>query len=77
MLFRSAFLASADGAAYAPVLASRRTERAYVAPPHRGEQYRQTQVDYLFAPPTGTRHVKVVWAADMALDRVEILHPGR
>lgn len=72
-----AFLASADGAAYAPVLASRRTERAYVAPPHRGEQYRQTQVDYLFAPPTGTRHVKVVWAADMALDRVEILHPGR
>ncbi len=69
-------LASADGQAFAPLLPAARAERAHIAPPHRGDQHRQTQVDYTFAPPAGTRHIKLVWRGPMALDRVEIRHPG-
>lgn len=54
-----------------------RVERAHGAPPHRGDQYRQTQVDYGVTPPPGTRHLKILWRAPMALDRVEIDHAGR
>ena len=70
------FLASADGQTFAPAAISSRVERAYIAPPHRGDQHRRTQVDYTLAPPPGTRHLKVVWSTAMALDRVEIYHPG-
>lgn len=71
------FLASRDGQAFEAVVPSRRAERAHIAPPHRGNQHRQTQVDYTLAPPPGTRHIKVVWSGAMALDRVELSHPGR
>jgi hypothetical protein len=70
-------LASADGADFRAVLPSRRAERAHIAPPHRGEQHRRTQVDYAYAPPAGSRHVKIVWRGPMALDRVEVYHPGK
>jgi hypothetical protein len=59
------------------VAPSKRAERAHIAPPHRGNQHRQTQVDYTLAPPPGTRHIKIVWSGAMALDRVELSHPGR
>jgi len=72
-----AFLASAGGQRFAPVASARRTERAHIAPPHRGEHFRQTQVDYTFVPPAGTRHLKLVWSGPMALDRVELCHPGK
>ncbi len=72
-----AFMASEDGQSFASVIAARRTERAHSAPPHRGDQYRQTQVDYVLLPPAGTRHLKLVWTAPMALDRVEIFQPGK
>jgi len=71
------FLASADGETYETVLPAARAERAHIAPPHQGEQYRQTQVDYTLLPPVGTRCVKLVWRGPMALDRVELRHPGR
>ena len=71
------FLVSPDGQAFAPAAPASRAERPHIAPPHRGNQHRQTQVDYTLAPPAGTRHVKVVWSVPMALDRVELYHPGR
>jgi hypothetical protein len=64
------FLGSADGASFASVRVADRAERAHIAPPHRG-QHPQTQVDYTLAPPAGTRHLKIVWAVPMALDRIE------
>jgi hypothetical protein len=66
------FLGSADGATFAPVRMAGRVEKAHIAPPHRGTQHRQTQVDYTLAPSAGMRHVKVMWTVPMALDRVEI-----
>ncbi len=71
-----AFLVSLDGQAFAPAFPSKRAEKAHSAPPHRGDQYRQTQVDYSLAMPAGSRHLKIVWSVPMALDRVEIYHPG-
>ena len=72
-----AILVSSDGEAFLPVSPSKRSEKAHRAPPHRGEHYRQTQVDYTFTPPKGIRYVRIVWSVPMALDRVEIDHPGR
>jgi len=71
------FLVSADGQTFVPAAPVSRAEKAHIAPPHRGNQHRQTQVDYTFAPSAGTRHVKIVWSVPMALDRVELCHPGR
>jgi len=72
-----AFLVSSDGQTFAPALPVSRAEQAHVAPPHRGSQHRQTQVDYTLTPPAGTRRMKIVWSVPMALDRVEIYHAGR
>jgi beta-mannanase len=72
-----AFLVSVDGQTFAPVATARRTECAHVAPPHRGDRYRQTQVDYVLLPPAGMRHIKFVWSVPMSIDRVEIFHSGR
>ena len=47
-------------------------ERVHVAPPKGDSKIRQTQVDYKVALPGGTRHLKIVWSRQMALDRVEI-----
>jgi len=71
------FLVSADGQTFAPAAPASRAEKAHIAPPHRGDQYRQTQVDYVLVPPAGMRHIKIVWSAPMALDRVELYHPNR
>ena len=72
-----AFMGSSEGKTFAPVVPVKRTEKAHIAPPHRGDQHRRTQVDYTLAPPKGTRHVKIVWSVPMALDRVELYHPGK
>ena len=71
------FAFSSDGQAFAPAVPSSRSEKAHIAPPHRGDQHRQTQVDYVVVPPKGARHVKITWSAAMALDRVEICHPNK
>jgi hypothetical protein len=71
------FSTSADGQTFVPVVPSARAEKAHIAPPHRGDQHRQTQVDYTLHPPVGVRHVKMVWSVPMALDRVEIFHPNK
>jgi hypothetical protein len=70
------FLVSADGATFTAAAAAR-TERRHIAPPHADSKRPQTQVDYVVTPPTETRHMKLVWAGPMALDRVEIVHPGK
>ncbi len=71
------FLASADGHTYALATAVARVERAHIAPPHRGDQHRRTQVDYTVSPPEGTRFLKVVWSSAMSLDRVELYCSAR
>jgi len=70
------FWASPEGMGGARVLPSCRTERTHIAPPHRGDGYRQIGVDYVYRPPAGTRSVKLVWSAPMALDRIEIDQSG-
>jgi hypothetical protein len=70
------FQASSDGQRFAGVSAAR-VERRHIAPPHADSKKPQTQVDYVVTPPTGTRHMKLVWARPMTLDRVEISHPGK
>lgn len=71
-----AFEVSADGKAFKSV-AAERTGKRHSAPPHADSKRPQTQVDYVLAPPSGTRHVKLVWSGPAALDRVEIDHAGR
>jgi hypothetical protein len=71
-----AFQASSDGKTFTAVSAAR-AEKRHIAPPHANSKRPQVQVDYVIAPPAGARHVKVVWAGPMALDRVEIRHPGK
>ena len=71
------FAFSSDGRTFEPAAPASRAERAHLAPPHRGEQHRQTQVDYVLAPPARARHVKIVWSAPMALDRVELYHANK
>jgi beta-mannanase len=66
------FLASADGQTFAEAKRVTCVERAHIAPPHAGDKARQTQADYTVALPKGTRHLKIVWTRQMALDRVEI-----
>jgi len=70
------FLASRDGQSFAEVQKVRAVERIHIAPPHAGDANRQTQVDYTVPLPEGTRRIKVVWARQMALDRLEIEHAG-
>lgn len=71
------FLTSVDGQRFTPVLAASRIEKAHIAPPHQGDQYRQTQVEYTLVAPVDTHHLKIVWSAPMALDRVELYHTGK
>jgi hypothetical protein len=70
------FLASRDGESFADVQRVRAVERAHIAPPHAGDANRQTQVDYTVLLPEDTRRIKIVWARQMALDRLEIEHAG-
>ncbi len=70
------FQASADGQRFT-VLAASRTERKHIAPPHAETKRAQTQVDYVVTPSPGLCHVKIVWSGPMALDRVELAHPGK
>lgn len=74
------FLTAGQQGAFAAVDAAavvQRTERPHIAPPHRGDRYRQTQVDYTVIPPPGTHRFKLVWRAPMAIDRIEIAQPGK
>lgn len=65
-------MASADGTSFVPVIKVDAAERVHVAPPKGDSKIRQTQVDYKVTLPGGTRHLKIVWSRQMALDRVEI-----
>jgi hypothetical protein len=71
------FLAAPEDGAFEEVAPASRAERLHIAPPHRGEQHRQTQADYVLALPAGTRRLKIVWSGAMALDRVELYHANR
>ena len=75
-----AFLASPDGRQWTPVPPAKRQERQHIAPPIGGAaraKYSQTQVDYVVPLPSGTRHLKIVWTRQMAIDRVAITHAGK
>ena len=67
---------SADGQTFAAESVAR-MERKHIAPPHANSKQPRTQVDYVVTPPAGTRHMKFLWTGPMALDRVEIYHPGK
>ena len=70
------FQVSADGQTFVAAPTAR-AEKKHIAPPHADSKQPRTQVDYVVAPSAGMRHVKIVWAGPMALDRVEIDHPGK
>ena len=70
------FQVSADGLTFAAAPAAR-AEKKHIAPPHADSKQPRTQVDYVVTPTTVARHVKIVWAGPMALDRVEIYHQGK
>ena len=67
---------SADGQTFAGAPVAR-TEKKHIAPPHADSKRPQTQVDYVVTPQAGMRHVKISWTGPMALDRVELYHPGK
>ena len=70
------FQGSADGQTFTAAAVARK-EKKHIAPPHADSKEPRTQVDYVIAPSAGARQIKISWTGPMALDRVEIYHPGK